>query len=57
MCSNTKKLLVYPIWHPGKDEFWLIAKEDVFLCSTYYKGMDMRGYRPYIMEYEECEKV
>lgn len=53
MCSNTKKLLVYPIWHPGKDDFGLIAKEDVFLCSTYYKGMEMHGYRPYIMEYEE----
>lgn len=53
MCSNTKKLLVYPIWHPGKNDFGLIAKEDVFLCSTYYKGMEMHGYRPYIMEYEE----
>lgn len=51
MCSNTKKLLVYPIWHPGKADFGLIAKEDVFLCSTYYKGMDMHGYRAHIMEY------
>ena len=53
MCLNTKKLLVYPIWHPGKNDFGLIAKEDVFLCATYHKGMEMHGYRPYIMEYEE----
>ena len=31
----------------------LLQRKMFFLCSTYYKGMEMHGYRPYIMEYEE----
>lgn len=48
-------MLVYPAYHPGKNEFGLIAKKEVFLCATYYKGMEMHGYRPHIMEYEEID--
>lgn len=46
-------LLVYPHWHPGKSVAWLECKKNVYLCATYSIGMDMRGYRPYILEYEE----
>ena len=46
-------MLVYPAWHPGKEHYELIYKKEVFLCATYHKGMEMHGYRPYIMEYEE----
>ena len=49
-------ILIYPIWHPGKKHYKLIAKKDVFLCATYHKGMDMRGYRAHILEYEEIDE-
>ena len=51
--SGKVSLLVYPHWHPGKNVAWLECKKDVYLCATYTIGMDMRGYRPYILEYEE----
>lgn len=46
-------MLVYPAWNPGKGRYELIYKKDVFLCATYHKGMEMRGYRPHVLEYEE----
>lgn len=49
------KMLVYPAWHPGKEHYELIYKKDVFLCATYHKGMEMHGYRPHVLEYEETD--
>ena len=48
-------MLVYPAWHPGKEHYELIYKKDVFFCATYHKGMEMRGYRPHVLEYEETD--
>lgn len=53
MSAHKKNLLVYPMWHPGKGVAELHCKKNVYLRATYSIGMDMRGYRPYILEYEE----
>ena len=53
MSARKKTIMVYPQWHPGMGVAQLLIRNALYFCATYHKEMDMRGYRPYILEYEE----
>ena len=53
MPARKKTIMVYSQWHPGMGVAQLLIRNALYFCATYHKEMDMRGYRPYILEYEE----